>query len=464
MHFALLSLALLAGPSRPISLHPANPHYLQFRGKPTVLITSGEHYGAVLNLDFDYVRYLDRLKDDGLNLTRTFSGVYREVIGDFKIRDNTLAPPPDKYMGPWMRTSTPGANDGRNKFDLTKFNEAYFVRLKDFVKQAGRRGIVVEMVLFCPFYEKNMWYVDPMNAENNVNGIGKVARDQVYRMDQPELVAVHDAVTRRIVRELNEFDNVYFEICNEPYFGGDLDWQRRIAATIIETESALPKKHLIAQNIANGSAKVDNPFPMVSIFNFHYAAPPNAVKENWSHNRAISFDESGFVGTEDKVYRSQAWNFMIAGGAIFDNLDYSFTALHPDGTALVTPPTPGGGSPFLRRHLMILRRFLESFEFIKMAPDYTTAIKDLASPVKSRILSEPGRAYAVYFEGGGQAAGSIELPKARYRAEWIDTHTGQVITSSTFSLKSNSYTFRSPEYTEDIALRLVRTNYPKSYE
>jgi hypothetical protein len=47
-----------------------------FRGKPTALVTSGEHYGAVLNLDFDYAKYLDTLSADGLNLTRTFSGSY----------------------------------------------------------------------------------------------------------------------------------------------------------------------------------------------------------------------------------------------------------------------------------------------------------------------------------------------------------------------------------------------------
>ena len=41
----------------PIALHADNPHYFLWRGKPTLLITSGEHYGAVLNLDFDYVRY-----------------------------------------------------------------------------------------------------------------------------------------------------------------------------------------------------------------------------------------------------------------------------------------------------------------------------------------------------------------------------------------------------------------------
>jgi hypothetical protein len=29
-----------------LSLHPDNPHYLLWCGKPTVLVTSGEHYGA----------------------------------------------------------------------------------------------------------------------------------------------------------------------------------------------------------------------------------------------------------------------------------------------------------------------------------------------------------------------------------------------------------------------------------
>ena len=63
---ALLSSVALAG--EPVKLHPQNPRYLEFRGKPTVLITSGEHYGAVLNLDFDFVPYLAELESKSLNL------------------------------------------------------------------------------------------------------------------------------------------------------------------------------------------------------------------------------------------------------------------------------------------------------------------------------------------------------------------------------------------------------------
>src|SRR5437588_1079512 len=97
--FPLMATAALAG--KPIAPHPENPRYFLFQGKPTFLITSGEHYGAVLNLDFDAVPYLDELHARGFNQTRTFSGTYREVPGSFKIRANTLAPAPGRYIGPW---------------------------------------------------------------------------------------------------------------------------------------------------------------------------------------------------------------------------------------------------------------------------------------------------------------------------------------------------------------------------
>ena len=83
-----------------------------------MLVTSGEHYGAVLNLDFDYARYLDELAAHGLHHTRTFSGTYREVPASFGITDNTLSPKPVKFISPWARGNEPGESDGGNKFDL----------------------------------------------------------------------------------------------------------------------------------------------------------------------------------------------------------------------------------------------------------------------------------------------------------------------------------------------------------
>ena len=52
--------------------HPDNPHYFAYKGKPLVLITTDQHYGAVINLDFDYASFLDRLHEYGMNLTRIY--------------------------------------------------------------------------------------------------------------------------------------------------------------------------------------------------------------------------------------------------------------------------------------------------------------------------------------------------------------------------------------------------------
>ena len=64
MALLVLFLAVSTGRvyAQPIKLNPANPHYYLFNGQPTVLITSAEHYGGVINKDFDYVTYFDTLK------------------------------------------------------------------------------------------------------------------------------------------------------------------------------------------------------------------------------------------------------------------------------------------------------------------------------------------------------------------------------------------------------------------
>jgi hypothetical protein len=199
---------------KPIQLHPDNPHYFLWRGKPTILITSGEHYGAVLNRAFDYSKYFQTLESYGFNLTRTFSGAYCEPVGAFKIQNNTLAPAKGDLICPWARSNIPDYANGGNKFDLTKWDNAYFKRLRNFVKEASKCGIVVELVLFCPFYEDGMWKLSPMNAANNINDIGKMERTEVYTLKHPKLLAVQDKMVRRIVKELRNLDNVYYEICN----------------------------------------------------------------------------------------------------------------------------------------------------------------------------------------------------------------------------------------------------------
>lgn len=445
--------------AEPIRLHPDNPRYFLWRGKPMVLITSGEHYGAVLNLDFDAVAYLDTLAADGLNHTRVFSGTYREVASSFGITDNTLAPPPERFCCPWKPIG--------GKFDLTQFNEAYFARLKDFMAQARERGIVVEYNFFCPFYDEMLWQVNPMNAANNVNGIGRCKREEVYTLQHADLTDVQLALVRKVVAELRDFDNLYYEVCNEPYFGGvTMEWQRRVVDEIVAAEKDFPARHLISLNIANGRAKVEHPHPAVSIFNFHYAHPPDAVAMNAHLRKVIGENETGFRGRDDALYRSEGWDFILAGGALYNNLDYSFTPKHPRGDFL-DYQSPGGGSPTLRRQLKILKDFIEGFDFVRMKPanellgsgSVTTPLLGVSSADKSRraeisarCLAEEGKAYAIYILGGTQASLSLRLPAGRYRAEWLNPKTGKTDRVEEFEHAGGERAFSSPAYTEDIAL------------
>ena len=453
----------------PIRLHRDNPHYFLWRGAPTLLITAGEHYGAVMNLDFDYDRYLDELKSHGFNLSRAFSGTYREVQGSFNITGNPLAPATGRFICPWARSQTPGAQDGGNKFDLNQWDKAYFARLQDFVAGAGRRGVVVELVFFCTMYDDHLWNASPMNARNNINEIGNVGKYEVYNAKDRDLLAAQKAVVRKLVTELNAFDNVYFEVCNEPYERGGLtkEWNDQIVATIVETETSLPNKHLIAQGFPPSSSPVPDLNPRVSVLNFH-ATSPDSVRLNYHFNKVIAFDETGGSDRSDRKYRTEGWDFIMAGGGVYDHLDFSFTPEREDGTAVPLPPeTPGGGGPELRRQLRILKEFIEGFDFVRMTPDpaviktsrITGSGAGQSPPTpggSARALAEAGKAYAIYVNGGSQAELVLELPAGPYTVEWINTKTGRIEKAEMFSHAGGETRVVSPAYSEDIALRVTR--------
>lgn len=482
MRFLFLSLWLVvtaaAAPS--LLLHPDNPRYFEWRGKPVVLIGSGEHYGAVLNVDFDFAAYLATLERDGLNVTRTFTGAgYVEPENAFNISKNTLAPKPGRFLAPWARSEVSGASDGGKKWDLTRWNEEYFTRFKAFVAEASRRGVVVEVTLFCPFYPDSaeatrspMWPLSPWHVANNINGLGTVPYDRVHTLDgHGGLLAVQELLVRRLVAELQDADNIYYEICNEPYFGGvTVAWQHHIAQVITDAQKDHPNPKLISQNIANKTATVEKPSPLVSIFNFHYAYPPVAIEENWALNKPIGDNETGFRGQADEVYRNEAWDFMLAGGALFNHLDYSFAAGHEDGTFAYPPAQPGGGSTAVRWQFGQLKRFLESFDFLRMKP-LTVKIQGDEKTLSVRVLGEEGKAYAAYIHRSAAPAwkeaqklnrGSFEnsfrlpLPAGEYQAEWVDPTTGKVLRTDRHSHGGGEITLTTPTFETDVAWGLRR--------
>jgi hypothetical protein len=313
-----------------------------------------------------------------------------------------------------------------------------------------------------------------MNADNNINGVGSVARTNVYTLNQHGgLLPIQEALVRKLVRELKGFDNLYYEICNEPYFGGvTLEWQHHIADLISQAQKKLGVQQLISQNIANGQAKVEHPHPAVSILNFHYASPPDAVALNGALNRVIGDNETGFRGTNDAPYRMEAWDFVFAGGGLFNNLDYSFVAGHEDGTFVFPASQPGGGNPAFRRQIRYLRDYINRFDFLRLQPQTGLVKGELPSGATARALVKPNQDYLVYVRTPAQTADAgqcrhqsfadqqfmleVTLPPAEFEAEWFDTKQGVTILRKRFNHPGGARQIHAPAFEDDIALWLHR--------
>jgi Family of unknown function (DUF6298) len=234
-----------------IRIHPQNEKVFLFRGRPRVLICATEHYGSVVNRTFDFGRYLDEAAARGQTLTRLFL-LFRELQTARNPHSPLKVESPD-YVAPWPRSGSGRALDGEPRFDLAQWNDEFFVRLVRFVSLASERGIVVELTLFSNTYTDQVWALNPLRRDNNLQGLGYVHWADYTSPRHPDLVAHQQAYVRRIVQATHGFDNVYYELCNEP--GGGIDdhaaphevdtWQREMASVLRDEESRLGTRHLL---------------------------------------------------------------------------------------------------------------------------------------------------------------------------------------------------------------------------
>jgi hypothetical protein len=415
----------------PIAHYPDNPHYFMFRGEPTFLFASGEHYSAVLNRAFDITKYLDTTAKGGFNHTRLFSGEKRERPGMFNISGNPQAPDWLDYVAPWSRTDVSGAQDGGTKFDLTTWNEEYFDRLRFFMREASERGIEVEFVLFSSHHIKfagsGSWDVCPLNPANNVNKLPQIDGLDFHTLKQSEYVVHQDAMIRKLVKELNEFDNLHFEVCNEPTNDDiPVDWLKHVAKVIASTEQTLPAQHLISCTSFLGYEKI-RPMRGVTIQNFHYASP-ESFADNYHLPIVLGMNETGILA--DRKYALQAWETLFSGAGLYNMLDYSFTVGHEDGTFELPDTQPGWGGVKLREELRVAGEFLRGMEFWRMRPDRTPIVQAHTLNGRSLMLAEHARQYALFVRSGwhsgaeGFVRWTLDIPAGRYRLKVLEAPSG----------------------------------------
>jgi hypothetical protein len=511
--------ALADSPGAVFRRHPASARCFLFRGAPVALIGATEHYGAVLNGDFDYVPYLDELQRHGLNVSRLFA-FYREMEGSIKGLGyaNTLAPQPGREVMPWRRTGPGKANDGGLKFDLEQWNDAYYDRLKSFLREAGRRGIIVEIALFCnPYSLERQWSWFPFHRDNNVNGAGRAVSSvhQFMEQHEPRLFAFQAAFVRKMAVELNEFDNIYFEICNETSAPAgsrermerQAGWHRALASVIRETERTLTRRHLIAVNMhqripayeENGERYTETGEaahigdPLIDVLNIHYIsrktpgrglavldrdpAKPGCVRAYMRARRhvrqPIVFDENdaGIVGGDPPFWernRMEAWETILSGCAGFNHLDWSFTPGDPTGAGL--QPIADGrrlDGRRLRAQLGVLAKLWRD-----CGPDHMTPDEDLVASTPPSSLSfassrEDRTLHVIYIadrradqEGFGGLLGgdvALRLSQPRYALRMLVSGSVSWADADHVAPAGGKLQIRLPEFRHDCVLVLDAT-------
>ena len=206
----------------PLRQSPDNPRYFADADNRIVYLTGShtwENFQDVTQV-FDYPAYLDRLTALHHNFMRLW--VTESIHSDGGWLMNP--PPNEKDIAPlpYLRTGPGLALDGGPRLDLSRFNPAYFERLRARVKDAGQRGIYVSVMFFQGFsvVTPGGWKAHPLNGQNNVNGIDGDANGdelglEVHRSPGVPVLQIQEAYVRHVLETLHDLDNVLYEVVNE---------------------------------------------------------------------------------------------------------------------------------------------------------------------------------------------------------------------------------------------------------
>ncbi len=359
--FLMLAISCKNGP---VQVYPANPHYFSYKGHPIVLITSDHHYGAVIDQDFDFAEYLKFLADNDMNLTRIYPGGMFEPPDKY-LKGNPLGPRPGRQLLPWALSEQAGANPSlaepgkpSYKYDLDTWNPQYFDRLKAFVELARKYDIIVEIPFFNGMYA-DCWPLMAMYHGNNIQNVGQFEAEDCglfTTMDDRNkpVMKYQKAYIQKIVTELNAYDNVIYDICDEPSLQGLPDgsiivnpdsiiapWIIEMKDAFLQAEKSLPKKHLLGQTVQNLSPDFSKE-TWCEWLPCEYVKPAEkALNLDYQANKPIVNVESNYFGTSltknaytaDAV-RIEGWWFMLGGGAGNINLNGEYYRENESGLSI----------------------------------------------------------------------------------------------------------------------------------
>jgi chitodextrinase len=452
----------------PLKNSPNNPRYfVDPNGKPVLL--TGSHTwndlqdwgtnGTPQPLDFS--AYVNFLQAHGQNFTL----LWRTELTKFCGLPSTASSPPDFTVTgqPWQRTGPGTASDGSLKFDLSKFDQSFFDRLRSRVQQLNAAGIYAGVYLYSGEW-LNVYRCSgdgyPLTGSNNINGVDDGGGTNSITMTAPNgITGVQDAYVNKVVDTLNDLPNVLW-IVSEEAPGTSGWWNQHQIAQLRSYESTKPQQHPIGWAVMSD-------FNDMTLYNSNadWVAPgtsrsPSASCGSGTPVCKVNINDSdhsyfGMWNDTAQENRQYAWeNFMSGNQVIFMD---PYEVYYPrESRNLCVSPTNGICSApdsrwdNFRDNLGYILSYSRKLNLSQVSPQ-----PGLCS-TGNCLAQTPatGAEYLVYAPSGGTFTVNLSATTRSLDVEWLNPSTGAITSAGTVTGGSSSRSFTAP-FSGDAVLYLV---------
>jgi hypothetical protein len=461
----------ITGPLR----HSRNPNYFEdASGNPLVLC--GSHSwntlqdwgtdGSIQTLNFD--AFVGFLKAHGHNFTL----LWCTELPTFRRLPSTETAPPDFTVSPfpWMRMGPGLATDGQPKFDLTKFNPAYFDRLR--VRALNSAGIYAGVYLFtgewlAAFRSSTDGY--PFSGPNNTNsvddgyrgGSGSSAVRSVTMTAPDAITGFQDAYLKKTVDTLNDLPNVLWIVSEEAPIGSTW-WNDHLISTLRAYEQQKHDQHPIGYGtlqrpmdaiLYNSDADWVAPWAWVSPTRSCGSGQP-ACKVNIND---IDHSYFGMWNDTPQKNRNYAWENLTNGNQVLFMDPYLVYYPRQKRNLCLSPVHGIGTEPDprwenFRTSLGDLLRYARRLSLTSVAPAGSLCSTRFCLAQTPSVGAE----YLVYAPSEGPFTVDLSaMSSARMLAvEWFNPATGTTISEGPVPAGSRSRSF-TPPFRGDAVLYLV---------
>jgi Family of unknown function (DUF6298)/Putative collagen-binding domain of a collagenase len=459
----------------------SNPHYFQDAHGHALALAGSQTWntlqdwgtdGSPQALDFN--AFIKFLTAHGQNFTL----LWRVETPTFCSLPSTAASPPDFTVSPqpWQRTGPGKATDGGLKFDLTRFDQGYFDRLRSRTQALNEAGIYAGIYLFTgEFINLFRCAGDgyPFTGANNINGIDDGYKSGPKGMASMTMTAPNaitrfqDAYVEKVIDTLNDLPNVLWAISEEAPSNTEW-WNKYQIAHIREYEAKKPRQHPIGWAALIPSVPATDSILYNS--NADWVAPGSTFSATSSCGSGtpackvnINDSDHSYYGAAWKETaqpnRNYVWKNFANGSQVLFMDPYLLYYPREDRNLCRAPSNGICANPDprwdnFRDNLGYTLRYARKLDVVKVTP-----LPRLSSTGYVLAQTPPtGAEYLVYAPSGGSFTVDLSaMPKSRTLAvEWFNPATGATMTKDAVHSGSSAQRFTTP-FSGDAVLYLVDT-------